>query len=330
MRRRIAAAVSRRPLALSLALAAIAVTAAGMGASGAVFTSETSNPGNTLAAAPDWTAPTITASVASRNSGPVTGEIKPGATYSIYANVSDSGNPASGVSTVTADVGLVTGGQLAVPLLPGSYVVDGVTYNYKSAILTADLGLAAGPRAYSITAEDGASNSRSNSSFGLTVDTTPPTASDVQTANMAATIGKAEAGDTIRFTYSEPMDPGTILGGWVGTTNNVVVRINNAAGNDNVAVYDSANIVQTGLGTVTLGGNYVAANRTFGATGTPSTITQSGSTITVTLGTASGTTTTATAPTSLIWTPSAFATDRAGNGAVVAPAIESGAADVEF
>ena len=85
------------------------------------------------------------------------------------------------------------------------------------------------------------------------------------------------------------------------------------------------------MGSVNLARNdYVGANRTFGATGTPSTMVRTGSTITVTLGTQSGAGTTAAANGTSVWTPSTTPYDRAGNAMSAATATESGAADKEF
>jgi hypothetical protein len=99
-----------------------------------------------------------------------------------------------------------------------------------------------------------------------------------------------------------------------------VVRFNNNAaatgGNDQLLVYDSTNASvlpltsATGVNLGTTG--YVGANRTFGLTGTASSISRSGNSITVTLGTQSGAGTTSAAG-SMVWNPSATATDRAGS-----------------
>ena len=67
-----------------------------------------------------------------------TGFVKQGQSYFVYANVSDTGNPASGVSTVTANVCNVTSTSCsAVALASGSFTVNSVSYNYRSAALTA-------------------------------------------------------------------------------------------------------------------------------------------------------------------------------------------------
>ena len=72
-----------------------------------------------------------------RPTGGVGGFIKKGGTYYVYANVTDTGNPASGVSTVNANVSAITSGSTAATLTAGTFTVDGVSYNRRSASLTA-------------------------------------------------------------------------------------------------------------------------------------------------------------------------------------------------
>jgi hypothetical protein len=301
----------------------------GGGATYAAFSATTSNSGNSLASAADWTAPAVGTSVIAKNTGYSAGFIAQGTVYRIYANVTDSGNPSSGVSTVTANVNNITTGQTAVTLSSGSFSAEGVSYNYRSGTVTANASLS-GSKTYSVTATDGASNSATQGGYSVTVDNTAPAASDIQTANFGTTAGKAEQSDTVTFTFTEQMDPDSILSGWTGASTNVVVRLNNAAGIDNLVVFDSANTTQLKLGTVTLSGDYVNADRTFGATGTASTMVQSGSVITVTLGNPSGATKTVSTAAAMIWAPSTSATDRAGNACSVTAATESGGNDVEF
>src|SRR5205085_9946751 len=186
-------------------------------------------------------------------------------TYRVYANVNDTGSPSSGVSTVTANVANITSGQTSANLSSGSFTVAGTSYGYRSNSLTSDAGLSAGSKSFSITATDGASNSATQGGFSVTVDNTAPSASDVQTADHGGNPGKAESSDTITFTYSEAMDPDSILSGWTGSSTNVVVHIDTSGANDPLTVYDSTNTTQLKLGTVALGANYVTGNRTFGA-----------------------------------------------------------------
>ena len=170
-------AIENQPVALGVPLALGAVLLAGLSlAAGtyATFTAATSN-ASTLSSAADWTAPTITRAVIERtDTDKGAGYIKQAQAYYVYAYVTDSGNPASGVSTVTANVGNVTAGQTAVSLSSGSWTINGLAYNYRSGSKTADNPLAEGATSYSVTATDGASNSTTNSSLSVTVDNTAP------------------------------------------------------------------------------------------------------------------------------------------------------------
>jgi len=162
----------------------------------------------------------------------------------------------------------------------------------------------------------------------------------VQSANGGSTAWRPEAGDTITFTYTEPLDPDSVLSGWDGSPTSVVVRMTNGllVVNDTLRVFDPTDTTPVSLGQVDLGRNdYVGGALggevlRFGATGTPSTMSRSGNSIAIAFGTASGagTATTAASAGAMSWPPSLLATDRAGNGASVVPASESGAADREF
>ena len=191
-------------------------------------------------------------------------------------------------------------------------------------------GVAAGGYDLRAVATDNAGNvTNSTTVVNRVVDNTAPTATDIQAVNGGATVGKPEANDTITFTYSEQMAPASILAGWNGTSTAVTVRINNSGGNDTLEIWNSANNALLPLtgSAVTLNGNYVTASAVFTAT-----MAQSGAAITVTLGTlSSGTPTTAGgAGAAMSWTPSATATDVAGNPCTTTAATESGTADKEF
>lgn len=297
------------------------------------FTAKTPSSGNSITAATDFRAPTASASVIAKTAGGIVGQIKKGGTYYVYANATDTGNPASGVSTVTANVSTITSGSTAVALSAGSFTAGGVSYGYRSAALTASSSLAAGSYSYSLTLKDVAGNSKTESGFTVTVNNTAPTGTDVQTVNSGTTAGLAEAGDKITFTYSKAIDPNSILSGWNSGATNVVVRLTNglSTANDTITVFNATNSTQLPLGSVNLGAaDYTSADLTFGATGTASSMVMSGNAITITLGTQSAAATTAAATGSMIWTPSASATDAAGNGASTTAATESGTADKEF
>lgn len=282
------------------------------------------------AASFDSVAPTISGSVVSKTVPYSPGFITDGGTYHVYANVTDDGASPSGVSSVTADTSAFDTGMTAVPLVAGSYSIGGVSYNYRSAQLGANGTLAAGSFAYTVTATDVAGNSATQSGFSVTVDNTRPTALDIQTTN-AGVVGQAGIGDTITYTFSEPIDPDSILAGWTGASTSVVVRVAQHPGGDRLTVRSAANAAQLPLGTVNLVGvNFVTAIRDFGASGTPSSMVAVGSTVVITLGTPSGTLGIESVAAFMVWTPVTGAHDRAGLTCQTTSATELGALDLDF
>ena len=276
----------------------------------------------------DVTAPTVSSAVIAKSAGGVGGFIKQGGQYYVYANPIDLGSPTSGLSTVRANVSAITTGATNVSLSLGVYTVEGVVYTHRSAIQTANNPLTAGSKNITITATDVAGNA-SSPSFSITVDNTAPTATDVQTTNVGGgTVGKAETGDTITFTYSETLDPYSILAGWNGSSTAVTVRLRNSGGSgDRLEIWNGLNLTQLPLGLTRLNrSDYTTATVNF----LTSTMVRSGSTITITLGLPSGATTTAAANGSMRLTPVATATDRAANAVNPSVANETGAADKDF
>jgi hypothetical protein len=191
--------MSTRRLAL-LAVAACALVGTLAGAAYAAYTATTSNPASTITGAPDWTAPTVSASVIARSSGcaPTTpGYVKQGGSYYTYAAVTDTGNPASGISTVTANVSALTAAQTSVSLSSGSFSVGGVSYTHRTAAITADAVVSAGAKTYSLTSTDVAANSGTQSGWPVTVDNTAPAATSINANNKTGgTAGRPENGDS--------------------------------------------------------------------------------------------------------------------------------------
>ena len=282
--------------------------------------------GNTMttAASFDVTDPSIAGSVVSKTTPYLAGVIKPSGSFYVYANVTDTGANASGVATVTADVSSIKAGATAVALVAGSYTAQGVSYDYRSASQVAD-AKPAGTYSYSIRAVDNAGNV-ATASFTVVVDATAPAASDVQTTN-GGTAGRPDTGDTIVLTYTEQIDPESILAGSTGTSAAITIRFTNSGASDSVAIWNGANNEQLGLGSVALNENYVN-NSNVVFTGT---MTESGATITVTLGTlTSGVVRTNSTARAMVWTPSATATDAAGNACSTTAKTETGTNDVDF
>jgi hypothetical protein len=299
----------------------------GGGVTYAAFSSTTSNGANTLATAPDWTAPTGTTVIATSGST-TSGTINPSAAYYVYANVTDTGNPASGIATVTANVTNITTGQTAAALTTagGPFTIDGTSYAYRSSSLTANAGLTAGSKAFTLAITDNAGNVGSANGSVNVVILAAPSAVDIQTTS-GGTAHKVDAGDTIVFTYSVTMSASSIVSGWTGSSQAVLVKFTQngcASGNDSVDVQTTAGGT-INLGSVCLGANFVNGTRTLSAS-----MTMSGSNITIAITSSSSGFNTVTSNNTMVWTPSASATDTLGNACSTAAATESGAPDIDF
>lgn len=176
---------------------------------------------------------------------------------------------------------------------------------------------------------------------GRRVDNSPLRAYDVQAPNGGANIGKFDAGDTLRLTYTDQVNPATISGGWTGASIPVTLRLRDGGLLGLGAKGDTVDVLRSGaavnLGSVKLNNDYVKGGLTvqFNATMALSTTTLNGTTVsvvTITLGsvasgsglkTASGTAT-------MAWTPSAAASDLSGIACSTTPASELGALDRDF
>jgi hypothetical protein len=320
-----------RQLTLAASLLLLLGVTVTIGHSFGAFTATAPNSGNTFATATDYRAPTQNRSVIAKSAGGTPGFIKQGGTYFVYADLTDTGNPASGISTATSNNSALTALATSTTLSSGSFSVGGLSYNRRSASQTATAVLGAGTYNYTVTSADVVGNSATQT-YSVTVDNTVATGSDVQTTNGGSIAGRPEQNDTITYTFSEPIDPNSILAGWTGSATNVVVRVNNnTPTNDQVQIFNSANATQLPLGNVNLARtDYVSASITFGATGTASSMSMSGNSVTVVLGTQSAAGTTAASTGAMVWTPSATATDRAGNATSATSKTETGTADKDF
>lgn len=283
----------------------------------------------------DTTPPIVSTVAVGLAEGTSSGWIRPSGSYRVFASADDDGPGTSGLASVRADVSAIVGAGSWVDLAPGGpWSIAGETFGWRSPAFVASSNLAeATERTFTVTATDGAGNSGSRGGK-TTVDTTAPTGLDIQTVP-AGTTGRADAGDRIVFTFSEAVDPASLLPGWTGgSAATVTVRIaDGGTGADVLTVWDAANTSAVALGSVVLDRtDYVSAAVIFGTGSAPSTMTISGATVTVTLGpgSPSSRTVSGTGGGTMVWTPSAGATDRAGNACSSAPRSESGARDREF
>jgi hypothetical protein len=291
---------------IALSLIALAACVLAVGFSAASFTDTEQNP-QTVSAAADFLPPTVSVSAIGKSQGGLDGTIKPGGTYYVYANVSDSGNPASGIASVKANVSSITSGQSAAILSTsgGPYAVDGVSYDYRSAQLTAGSGIATGVRSYKLALADSAGNSAESGEYSVTVGAnTAFKGSGFSAENGSGAESTPDKGDLVVYTFNKEPDPYSIIAGWNGSgTKSVTVSISNNSSSDTLSVSGAT------LGTVALDGDFTTGSASFSG----STVSVSGSTVTIVLGAASGSVKADTGKSKPVWTPSGSIFDLVGN-----------------
>jgi hypothetical protein len=165
-------------------------------------------------------------------------------------------------------------------------------------------------------AADAAGNTTtaSNTPFaGLTIENTKPAAQSIATSNVSGgTRGKIDQGDTVTFTYTQAMDPGSIMAGWTGASTPVQIHVAyNKNRANQLTIWTAGGSAQLGLANpLGLGGNYVGS----GGAILNGTITQNGASVTVTIGALLSGSLSANAVTkgTLTWIPSSSATNLAG------------------
>jgi chitinase len=142
-----------------------------------------------------------------------------------------------------------------------------------------------------------------------------PDPADVQTANGGATIGRAESGDSLTFSFTGAVPPSLVLAGWSGAATDVTVYLDHVGATTFLSVEDSGGATISALGSVDLSAHYTTgSDLSFPS----STMSASGNTITIVLGTPVGSPKTVSVPTTMSWTASGTSVD------------ESGLPDVEF
>ena len=315
--------LARRLRALTLAALVTGLAVACAGVTHAAFTAATQNPGNVVTARPDWTPPSTSRAVVQKSEGGETGYLRMLGNFRAYAQVTDGGNPPSGVASVRAEE---PNSGYALNLSPGAFTVDGLTYNWASAVAQIPLLTFAGSYPWDVISTDNLGLTNRQTPFVAVVDNTRPTATNVQTANggPGAIAGRPNAGDMLTLTINDPLDRISIVAGWTTGTATVTVRILNGTG----GTPDRLTIDGSNFGTVSLGRNdYVSAETTF----TGSSLVRNTNQLVLTLGTLGvGTPTTAAGNGTMSFTPDADAFDRAGNRINATVATEAAPADRDF
>jgi hypothetical protein len=284
------------------------------------FTNGTSMSGNTVTAAADWTAPTISAVVLQKSEGGAVNKFHASETFYIYANAADSGAPAAGLGTITANTTSIATVNSAT-LSAGSWTVAGTSYGYRSPQLTAKSTLGSTSYSYSVSVSDTASNGPTTSSPSVTSSNVTFAPTSFLTSNVTGTAGKADSGDTITFTYSSAPDPESLFPGWDGTSRTVNVAFADkgiyGTASDIVGLTDAGGNT-TSVGFLTTGGDYITGGNLVNYA--TSTIALSGSVYTVTLGPpdVAGSTRTDANNRVAVWSSYATAFDAFGNGSTAA------------
>src|SRR5215213_6811890 len=308
-----------------LFVATLTLASATVGVTHGAFAGQTSEGANVITAMPDFRAPTVSNLVIGKNSGGATGFIKSGATYRVYAQVTDVGTPPSGTASVIANVANLTAAGTAVTMTAGSYTAGGQSFNYASPVLTAGT-LGNGPQTFSVTATDAAANATSPTA-NVTVDNVAPAPTNISASGGIA--GRPEAGDVLTLTTSEALDSFSLLANWTGAATTVQARFVNNTGADRLQIWNAAGTTQLPFGTIALGRTDFSSGTTISFNG--STMTQSSGVITVTLGAPiTGTAVTVGGTGTMVWTPVNTVTDRAGNAITTTAFNEPAPSDRDF
>jgi hypothetical protein len=207
--------------------------------------------------------------------------------------------PATSLATDTANLSLTDSASHTVSTSkPATAGAGTVVFSTLSTATFVDGAVNAGSY---VTANTG--DVSSTKPLALVRDTVAPTGSNIVAAN-GGTRRRVDDDDTITYTFSEPVDPGTVKSGWTGASTTVTVTFTNVGSNDTFVVGG------TNLGTVNTTANYVNTSVTCSG----STMVASGATVTVTLG--GCTLSLRNGPNggdNFQWTPPATITDLAGN-----------------
>jgi hypothetical protein len=300
-----------RLLAVLAALLAAVATVQG---SRAGFTGSARNSGATFTTAGDWVAPLVTLTAPANGSS----------TKSSTPTLSGAAGDASGDAT-TVTVRIYSGSSAT------GTPVQTMTPARTAATWTATpTTLASGTYTARATQADGSGNTGTSAASTFTVDTSRPTATAIAATNKGGagtTAGKLDSGDTVTFSYSEAVDPASVLSGWNGASTAVRVRFSTGLPNDTVTVLDASGGSTVKLGSVATNGDYVSLTTTIASTMARS---ADGASIVVTLGTPANVSALAVSAKNMSWTVAAGVTDLVGN-AIATPATRSETdSDVDF
>jgi chitinase len=240
----------------------------------------------------DNTPPVTTPSIPPQGSGQVT----------VSAEATDTG---SGIQSVTFQA-----------FYTGQWVNVCVDATAPYSCTTDSASVPDGAYQVRVITTDNAGVSTTGSTYQIIIDNQTPAGSDIVAANGGGTAGRIDNGDTVRFTWTEPMAPASILSGWNGASQAITVGVRNNGSNDEM-YFTGLNLVLTPTD-LKLGGNFVSGDATFAAT-----MVLSANMVTVTLGNRTGGGVTTVNNSTMSWRPSASATDLAGRASATTAVTET-------
>jgi chitinase len=295
---------------LVVLLAALLAAAAAVQGSQATFTASATNSGASFATASNFQpAVTLTSPAA-------------GATTTALPTLSGvAGNSTGDSPTVNVKI---YSGSTATGTAVQTKAVTRSTTTWTWTLTTA---LATGTYTAQATQTDTGGLTGTTAAVTFTVDATKPTATSVTATNKTGgTAGKIENGDTVTFTYSEPIAAASVWSGWDGSSTNVNVRFTDSFSADTFTIL-TATTGTVNLGSVATNGNYVSATTTFASTMVRS---ADGASVVVTLGTPASVQSTAVTAKNMKWTVGAGITDLVGNAIATPASFTETVSSVDF
>ena len=244
----------------------------------------------------DRTPPVTTPSVPPQATGPVT----------VSAEATDTG---SGIASVTFQA-FYMGQWVAIctdTTAPYSCTTDSTT-------------VADGAYSVRVITTDNAGVSVTGSTYQLIVDNQTPAGSDIVASNGGGTAGRMDNGDTLQFTWTEPMAPASILTGWAGASQAITVNVKNNTGatSDEIS-FTGLNLVLSATDLKLGSSSFVSGgDATFAAN-----MVQNGNSITITLGNRTGGSVSTVNNSTMTWRPSAGAKDLAGKASATTTVTET-------
>jgi hypothetical protein len=241
---------------IALGLLAAATLAAG---AYAYFGTTRSTP-QTISAVHDFLPPVASAAQIVGEGGAI-GNVSPGRSYRVYAQVTDQGNPPAGVSTVAADVSSISGQGVVATLTPGSYTVGSQSFNYGSADLRATASLTPGSKPYSLTMVDALEQSATQS---FTVNSGPQCAATSLTTQNGGHPHVVDRDDEIFYTFNTAIDPSSIISYWTSGGVGVTILIADHGTSDELTIVNQSTGQTTPLGVVAMDGDFAHGDVRFG------------------------------------------------------------------